>query len=150
MHRQVEELILVAKCAELELDKTDEHIQLTTVKSGGSFGELALLYDTTRVVTAQCAMESHCVSLTRMDFREILQKAEQERHTDLFDFLRRIDIFKDWPKSRLIKFMLCLRLKQFHQTGQDVIKEGGPADSVFIIKSGEFTIVKERLTNCNP
>ena len=61
------------------------------------------------------------------------------------DYFHSIPLFNDWTKGKFTKFTLCLKFKEFNTIGQLVVKEGAHADYVYLVKHGEFTIVKENL-----
>lgn len=51
-------------------------ITVAQISSGGSFGELALINDTSRAATIQCLSDCYFATIDREDYNRILKKIE--------------------------------------------------------------------------
>ena len=62
-------------------------------------------------------------------------------------FLYQIPYVKNWTTKEVSHLKYLVKVEQFEKRGHIVAKEGTPCDKVYIIKHGEFEIVKTNLTN---
>ena len=63
-----------------KLEKLNLFITVAKRSSGESFGELALINDTSRAATIQCLTNCYFATLDREDYNRILKKIELKQH----------------------------------------------------------------------
>jgi len=108
-------------------------------KAGGSFGELALLYNCKRA--ASCVTKSLC-NLFRVDqvtFRYILAGSQRSSESAIIDVLQKIPIFADLDEvyyGKIADAMTEVSLSK----GEQVIKKGDKGNTFYLIKSGEVKV----------
>ena len=123
--------------------KNNEEI-LTTVDTrttGDSFGELALIKDQPRSASVFCNTNCHFTVLSKEDYMAIIGKIESKKLDDFIDFLRTIPVLKSWAKKDLE--VLTYHFKPItYQRKQVVFKINTTPKFVFIVKSGEFEVMK--------
>ena len=71
------------------------------------------------------------------DYQSILAKIDQRNTEKMIDFLREVPYLKNISKNQLVKLVLLL-LKQEHNFGYVVCRQGDPSNYVFIVKNGEY------------
>ena len=107
--------------------------------TGGSFGELALLYDSPRA--ADCIAETVC-KLWKVDqstFRMLLAKSNASQQGDISETLAKIDLFKGLDKGVLSKFASVLSTITFAE-GEAIVKKGEEGDIFYIINEGQVRV----------
>jgi cAMP-dependent protein kinase regulator len=106
---------------------------------GGSFGELALLYDSPRAAT--CIAGSDCV-LWKVDqgtFRHLLARTAQEEDANIVDVLSKIDLFQDMDRKTVTKFADVLNTVKFKE-GERIVEKGQQGDIFYIINEGQVRV----------
>jgi CRP-like cAMP-binding protein len=106
---------------------------------GGSFGELALLYDSPRAAT--CMAGSDCV-LWKVDqgtFRHLLARTAQEEESSIVDVLVKIDLFRDLDRRTITKFADVLSTVKFKE-GERIVEKGQQGDIFYIINEGQVRV----------
>lgn len=113
-----------------------------TIEAGGSFGELALMYNAPRAATIVSA-EGGCMlwALDRLTFRRILMESTFARRRMYESFLEDVPLLSTLTPYERSKIADALETQKF-TTGQEIIKEGDPGHSFFLLESGEADAVK--------
>jgi protein kinase A len=102
---------------------------------GGSFGELALLYDWPRAAT--CRTNTDCVlwKVGQNTFRHMLARSAQTAQKGIFETVRSIPLFENMSSSELTKFASALTPLQFEE-GERIIIKGEVGEVFYIIQDG--------------
>lgn len=124
-------------------------VESTVLLSGCAFGEFALLKNRPRTATIVCAEDSHFAILSKKDFVRILGNFTNKRFDEMTEFLKKLPIFNGWSMNSLVRLSYLFKIIKFKRN-QRLFREGDPADSVFIVKSGEFELTKEIIINSSP
>ncbi|KAK0388215.1 hypothetical protein NLU13_4460 [Sarocladium strictum] len=113
-----------------------------TIEAGGSFGELALMYNAPRAATIVSA-EPGCMlwALDRMTFRRILMESTFARRRMYESFLEDVPLLSSLTPYERSKIADALETQKF-AAGEEIIKEGDPGHSFFLLESGEADAVK--------
>ncbi|KAI1336789.1 camp-dependent protein kinase regulatory subunit [Xylariaceae sp. FL0016] len=108
-----------------------------TIQSGGSFGELALMYNAPRAATVISA-EPGCTlwALDRVTFRRILMESTFARRRLYESFLEEVPLLSSLTPYERSKIADALETQKY-QTGQTIIKQGDIGRSFFLVESGE-------------
>jgi len=115
---------------------------------GGTFGELALLYDSPRAAT--CVASSTDLVLWKVDqgtFRHLLARSNQEKEGSIMDTLSRIDLFNDLDRQTVTKFADAMNLVKY-KPGEKIIIKGEMGNAFYIVKSGQVRLHDFGLGNC--
>jgi cAMP-dependent protein kinase regulator len=107
--------------------------------TGGSFGELALLYDSPRAAT--CMAGSDCV-LWKVDqgtFRHLLARTAKDDEESIVEVLAKVDLFKDLDKKILGKFADVLSKVKFAE-GEKIVRKGDIGTIFYIINEGQVRV----------
>ncbi|KAH7149571.1 cyclic nucleotide-binding-like protein [Dactylonectria estremocensis] len=112
------------------------------IQAGGSFGELALMYNAPRAATVVSA-ESGCTvwALDRVTFRRILMESTFARRRMYESFLEEVPILATITPYERSKIADALETKKF-APGELIIKEGDPGHSFYLLSSGEADAYK--------
>ncbi|KAK4191579.1 cyclic adenosine monophosphate-dependent protein kinase [Podospora australis] len=111
--------------------------RVAVIEAGGSFGELALMYNAPRAATVVSA-EPNCIlwALDRMTFRRILMESTFARRRMYESFLQEVDILKPLTPYERSKIADALKSEKFPPDHQ-IIKEGEHGDTFFLLEAGE-------------
>ena len=110
-----------------------------SVEKGGSFGELALLYDAPRAAT--CVARSQC-GLFRLDqetFKRMLERQIQKSQQEVVDVLKSVPYFQDLDGKYLDMISSNLRVVNFND-GDVMVSQDSPK-RFYIIKEGRVDVM---------
>ncbi|KAL9109681.1 MAG: hypothetical protein Q9227_005719 [Pyrenula ochraceoflavens] len=117
--------------------------KVTTIGSGGSFGELALMYNAPRAATVVSKdAKSVLWALDRITFRRILMDSAFQRRRMYEGFLEEVPLLHTLKKYERSKIADALESSRF-PSGTNIIKEGDPADFFYLLESGEAEAFKK-------
>lgn len=111
--------------------------KVSTIEAGGSFGELALMYNAPRAATVISA-EPQCTlwALDRLTFRRILMESTFARRRMYEGFLEEVPLLSSLTPYERSKIADALESQKF-PAGHTIIREGDPGHSFFLLESGE-------------
>ena len=110
--------------------------QVSNIQAGGSFGELALMYNAPRAATVVSA-EPGCTlwALDRVTFRRILMESTFARRRMYESFLEEVPLLASLTPYERSKVADALETQKF-TPGEVIIKEGDTGDSFYLLESG--------------
>ncbi len=116
--------------------------KVATIEPGGSFGELALMYNAPRAATVISA-EASCLlwALDRITFRRILMDSTFQRRRLYESFLEEVPILSTLTKYERSKIADALETQKF-PAGTTIIKEGDAGEAFYLLESGEAEAYK--------
>lgn len=116
--------------------------KVATIEPGGSFGELALMYNAPRAATVISA-EPGCTlwALDRITFRRILMESSFQRRRMYEKFLSEVPILSTLSSYERSKIADALETQKF-PAGTKIIKEGDPGDNFYLLEDGEAEAFK--------
>jgi protein kinase A len=109
--------------------------QVGSCSRGGSFGELALLYDCPRAAT--CVAQSEC-ELWKVDqktFRHILANSNSSQKKDVHHVLQKVSFLADLDKLDLDKLSNAFTAVTFPEGGR-IIKKFDVGENFYIVQEG--------------
>ncbi|KAM7063791.1 cAMP-dependent protein kinase type II-alpha regulatory subunit isoform 2-T2 [Molossus nigricans] len=116
--------------------------------SRGSFGELALMYNTPRAATIVATSEGSLWGLDRMTFRRIIVKNNAKKRKMFESFIESVPLLKSLEVSERMKIVDVIAEKSY-KDGERIITQGEKADCFYIIESGEVSILIKSKTKTN-
>ncbi|KAI1463947.1 camp-dependent protein kinase regulatory subunit [Daldinia caldariorum] len=113
------------------------------IQAGGSFGELALMYNAPRAATVISA-EPGCTlwALDRVTFRRILMESTFARRRLYESFLEEVPLLSSLTPYERSKIADALETKKFPK-GYTIIKQGDIGNSFFLLEDGEADAFKD-------
>ncbi|RUS83665.1 hypothetical protein EGW08_008571, partial [Elysia chlorotica] len=109
-------------CAEglLEVHKDDK--RLGEIKSGGLFGELAILYNCKRTASVKAVTATTLWVLDRRVFQTIMMKTGLQKREENMAFLKSVPLLKNLPSDKLAKIADVLEYVSFCIMGRALVK----------------------------
>jgi ATP-binding cassette subfamily B protein len=129
---------------------TGEEVALNSLRSGDSFGEMALLEQTTRTATVRASSDVEVMRLDRAAFDELLGALPdlkkylevQAAHRRVHNFLRSYTEFARLPVDALAALLAELQPVTV-ETGALVIREGDAPGPMYVIEEGRLRVFTE-------
>lgn len=134
--------VYVNKSGKMESGPHGMGTKVTYVGPGGSFGELALMYNAPRAATIISTVP-HAIlwSLDRVTFRRILMENTFKRRRMYEAFLEEVPILTELTMAERAKVADALQTHTF-APGETIIREGDPGDNFYIVESGTADVFK--------
>jgi cAMP-dependent protein kinase regulator len=116
--------------------------KVATIGPGGSFGELALMYNAPRAATVvSSTKDSTLWQLDRVTFRKILMDSAFQKRTMYEKFLEEVPLLSSLKTYERAKIADALESTKF-PAGTEIIKEGDPGDAFYLLEAGEAQAFK--------
>jgi cAMP-dependent protein kinase regulator len=138
--------IYVNKSGQLETGVDGMGNNVGTVGPGGSFGELALMYNAPRAATVVSTEPSTLWALDRITFRRILMDSAFQRRRMYEGFLEEVPLLSSLTPYERSKIADALETKKY-PPGTTIIQEGDVGESFFLLESGEAQVFKRGIDN---
>jgi CRP-like cAMP-binding protein len=116
-------------------------VKVTDYGAGGSFGELALMYNAPRAATVTATSDCVLWALDRVTFRRILMENTSRKRRMYESFLEELQLLVSLEPYERHKIADALESLVFND-GETVIKQGAVGDNFYIIESGEASVTK--------
>ncbi|KAJ3116648.1 hypothetical protein HDU96_009101 [Phlyctochytrium bullatum] len=116
-------------------------IKVTDYGAGGSFGELALMYNAPRAATVIATSDCVLWALDRVTFRRILMENTSRKRRMYEAFLEEVPLLVSLEPYERHKIADALESVVFND-GDVVIKQGDLGENFYIIESGEARVTQ--------
>ncbi|KAL8950086.1 MAG: hypothetical protein Q9222_003850 [Ikaeria aurantiellina] len=117
--------------------------KVNSIGPGGSFGELALMYNAPRAATViSTEPQSTLWALDRVTFRRILMDSAFQRRRMYESFLEEVPLLSSLTLYERSKIADALETQKFSD-GQTIIEEGDKGEAFFMVEQGEAEVYKK-------
>lgn len=126
-------------------DKPDELGKKVCSYSGqGSFGELALMYNTSRAATVQAVTDGVLWFMDRNTFRRIVLKAAFQKRQRYEEFIKEVPVLKELSSFERLNVADAL-VSRIYEDNDCIISQGETGKEMYFIESGSVrVVVKEK------
>lgn len=129
---------------DISVKKDGEEVpkKVKTVGPGGSFGELALMYDTPRAATVTAVTDGVLWGLDRMTYKSVLLKSVKSKREMYESFLSQVPILSTlcaYERSTIADALSS----DIYEAGTDIVREGEHGDHFYIILEGDVVVTRK-------
>lgn len=110
--------------------------QVFQYETGGSFGELALMYNCPRAATVRASTEGILWRTDRETFRHIIIDSTAQKRRNFESFLESVPLLSSLSRQERAQVADCLETVKFEE-GEMIIKQGDDGDKLFLILEGK-------------
>ncbi|KAK5902013.1 hypothetical protein CesoFtcFv8_007315 [Champsocephalus esox] len=125
----------------VKIDGTDKIVGC--YDNRGSFGELALMYNTPRAATIIATSPGAVWCLDRLTFRRIIVKNNAKKRRLYEAFIETLPLLTSLELSERMKVVDVISTNVYNDS-QQIIAQGDLADSFYIVESGQVRITMKR------
>ncbi|XP_038078220.1 cyclic nucleotide-binding domain-containing protein 2-like [Patiria miniata] len=133
-----------AVCVTLDEDEESAFVkkEVTILRKGACFGEIALLKDSRRRATIVCLQETQFLVVDRDDFFEKgLHRHIQAEFEYKFNFFRRLELFSSWPDDRLEEVSDMARIEEYNHDSV-IVKDSREIHWLLFVTKGRCDVLK--------
>ena len=123
------------------VNKNEQPVKVAEIGPGGSFGELALMYNARRAATVVASGPGVLWALDRVTFRRILMDNTSRKRKLYESFLEEVPLLHSLELYERHKVADTLETVSF-QNGDIILKQGDIGDSFYIIEDGAAVVTK--------
>ena len=117
--------------------------KVSTIGPGGSFGELALMYNAPRAATVVSTEANSLLwQMDRVTFRRILMDSAFQRRRMYESFLEEVPLLSTLTPYERSKIADALETQKF-PPGSTIISEGDPGEAFYLLESGVAEVFKK-------
>eukprot|EP01135_Chromosphaera_perkinsii_P009363 Nk52_evm39s1737 gene=Nk52_evmTU39s1737 len=122
--------------------------KVVTVEAGGSFGELALMYNSPRAATVVATCPSVLWALDRKTFRHILVQTMAKKRRMFEGFLENVPVMKSLHPNERFKAVDAFE-EITYKKGDEVVTQGDKeCVNFYIVAEGEVAVEKSKGDKC--
>lgn len=114
-------------------------IKVGSYDNKGSFGELALMYNTPRAATIKATTDGTLWAMNRETFRNIVLRKAFEKRKMYEELLEKVSILSTLSSYERVSIADALISKSF-EANEVIIKQGDPGKEMYFIEDGEVEI----------
>ncbi|RXM91866.1 cAMP-dependent protein kinase type II-alpha regulatory subunit [Acipenser ruthenus] len=130
------------------VQKGEQSVCVGQYNNRGSFGELALMYNTPRAATIIATTEGALWGLDRVTFRRLVLKNNAKKRKTYETFVESVPLLKSLELQERMKIVDVIGVKNY-QDGERIITQGDKADCFYIVESGEVRIMMKSKTKAD-
>ncbi|KAI9030036.1 cAMP dependent protein kinase regulatory subunit [Phycomyces nitens] len=129
----------IVSSGQLDCYINSDQQKVTTYGPGGSFGELALMYDSPRAATIVSVASGILWALDRLTFHRIVVEHASHRRQMYESFLAEVPILASLDACERFKVADALEYVCFEE-GETVVQQNGFGDNFYLIESGDALV----------
>lgn len=116
--------------------------EMVQIGPGGSFGELALMYNTQRAATVRALEDGRLFAVDRNTFRRVIIDLAYQKRCRYMGFLRTVPLLATLSESEIGCIADALEPCSF-PPGTPALRQGDPGDAFYIIVEGEAAVERD-------
>lgn len=115
--------------------------KVVEIGQGGSFGELALMYNTPRAATCTASEDSVLWAVDRVTFRRCITNNTFRKRKLYESFLKALPLLSSLEPGEIVKVADALEPIEF-EAGDTIVEQGAHGDSFYILVEGQAVVTK--------
>jgi len=119
----------------------EETERVGQLKTGHSFGELALIYTAPRAATVKAVVESELWVMDRSDFKKILAD-KNDKCKEYVGYLDKVDLLRESLKDEEKEALAKSLTEMSFADGELIFEQGEAGDSFYILIEGQVSVLK--------
>lgn len=123
------------------VQKDGEDKKVAECNNEGSFGELALMYNTPRAATVIAASEGIIWGLDRTTFKNIVVRQAFKKRQLYENLLEEVPLLKELTTYERMNVADALKARSF-KDGEYIIRQGDPGVDMYFVEEGTIVITK--------
>ena len=123
--------------------------KVVEIGPGGSFGELALMYNTPRAATVQAVTSAVIWGVDRLTFRRTIMNNMYRKRKTYEAFLRTVPILQTLNATEVAKIADSLEPVEYNE-GETIIEQGDVGDTFYLMLEGEAIVRKSQQPGGQP
>ncbi|PVU93220.1 hypothetical protein BB561_003382 [Smittium simulii] len=128
------------------INSNEDPALVAKIENGGSFGELALMYNSPRSATVKSSTTATLWALDRITFRRLLMERTSRKRKLYEKFLEGVPVLQNLESYERQKIADSLESVTYLD-GEVVIKQGDKGDCFYLIEDGEAQVIKSSENN---
>lgn len=113
------------------------------LKSGQTFGELALLLKGQRKATVVCATNTEVIRIDQDDFEQLLQKNSQAEWSTKTTYIKSHPIFSTWPANSICEVIEQSHVRKYSQNTVVLSDLCNSSEYIYFVISGSCKVAYE-------
>ncbi|CAI2382238.1 unnamed protein product [Moneuplotes crassus] len=122
---------------EVTEEEDENYTEVSVLKGGSSFGELALISSKPRAATIRAKTGAYFAVIGKADYQKVLLKIQEKELNKKIDFFKSLPIFQDWTRIAVGKLTYFFIEKEYLRNFK-VYSEGDKTEYIYIVLEGEF------------
>lgn len=110
------------------------------LRTGDSFGELALLYNAPRAATVMCQRAGSVWVLSRTTFKNTCRMKMEGRILEYSELIAKVEIFKNRTSKTTLANVCNALEERYFLNDELIVQEGAEADSFYVIFDGTCSV----------
>jgi len=123
--------------------------KVSELKTGDSFGELALINSKPRLATIKTVTPTEFATLSKDQYKSILESLTKEEVDTKIKQLDSIPFFTEYSRNFKYRLLFAIEILDFYRD-QTVFKEGSDDKNLYFVVNGEFEITKKMILHTDP
>ena len=123
----------------------DKFKKIKEFEPGMIFGELALLYNSGRMMSIAATHSCTCLTIHKNDYIQYLNKYAKRQRDQIQEFFKSVPFLSGLSSQTIGKMEFAFKHCKMEKAGHFVLREGDPVTHIALVKNGEFEIVKRNL-----
>lgn len=121
---------------------SEESVKVNEATTGGTFGDLALMYNAPRAATVTATVDSEVWAVDRFTFRRNLMIVSEKKIEEYEGFLREVPVISGLLRAERFQVAETLEEKLFAD-GETIVSQGDEGDGMYIIRKGTVAVMKD-------
>ena len=120
----------------------EQQIKVAELRSGNSFGELALLYGQPRAATAVSLEITELIVLSKDGYDKVIRSVQSEQINSNFTFLKSLGMFRD-VSAETIKYLSKIATLRKYPPHTTIISQDEKPKGIYFIYSGSVKLLRK-------